>query len=170
MKIQFRRFIRTDLATFAAWLRMPHVARWWHESSTDADVENQYGPSVDGVDPTTLWTVEVDGVAVGMIQSYRVDDYPEHAESVQQPPGAIGIDYMIGEPDCLGHGIGAAMIAKFVAEVIPTEYPGATAVVSDPSVENVASIRALERAGFSRGPIVPGEDGPEQIMFVRFAP
>ena len=67
------------------------------------------------------------------------------------PPGAISIDYLIGEPDLRGHGLGAAMIAAFVAHAVEVIVPVAAG--------NVASWRALERAGFAR--IAEGELEPD---------
>ena len=71
-----------------------------------------------------------------------------------QATGAVtgcsaGIDYLIGEPGLCGHGYGTAAIALFTALTF-RRYPQARAVVAAPQQDNVASWRALERAGFSR--------------------
>jgi RimJ/RimL family protein N-acetyltransferase len=56
------------------------------------------------------------------------------------------------------------MLKAFVERVGLERYPRATQVVADPGVDNPASIRAFEKAGFYKGNVVDGEDGPEQLM------
>jgi RimJ/RimL family protein N-acetyltransferase len=159
MTITFRALEPSDYPLFARWLAEPHVARWWPEPATVEHVREHYGG-----DPATLVHVAMaDGRPMGIMQSYRVDDYPEHADSVGMP-GGIGVDLFIGEPGMTGKGYGALMLAAFIEDVVRPAYPDATGVVADPEVANRASIRTLEKAGFIRGGIVPGEHGPEQIM------
>jgi aminoglycoside 6'-N-acetyltransferase len=70
----------------------------------------------------------------------------------------VSIDYLIGEPECRGRGLGAGMIAAFVAESWAA-YPNASAVVVAMHQHNPASWRAVERAGFRR--IAEGELTPD---------
>jgi aminoglycoside 6'-N-acetyltransferase len=70
----------------------------------------------------------------------------------------VSIDYLIGEPEYRGHGLGAAMVAAFVAESWAS-YPEASAVVVAMHQHNPASWRAVERAGFRR--IAEGELTPD---------
>ena len=154
---------REDFPLLGSWLARPHVQKWWKETGELEEVERKYGPHIDGTDPTLLFLAEVGGAPIGMLQSYWVDDYPGHAESVGLP-GAAGVDLFIGELAYLGRGNGPAMLRAFVERILPVWYPGATGVVADRGITNLASIRAFEKAGFRRGEIVDGEDGLEQLM------
>jgi RimJ/RimL family protein N-acetyltransferase len=110
--------------------------------------------------------VKVAGHPIGLIQSYITDDYPEHAESLQMP-GWVGIDYFIGDKKYVGRRYGPTMILDFRAKVVVNYYPEAPGLVADPETDNVASIRALEKAGFVKDRIACGEHGQEQLMTLR---
>jgi aminoglycoside 6'-N-acetyltransferase len=87
-----------------------------------------------------------EGRPFGLMQRYSLADEPEYRAELAQvcevDPAAISIDYLIGEPEMRGRGLGAAMIAAAVA--------GAREVIVPVVAGNVASWRALERAGFER--------------------
>jgi len=154
---------REDFGMLVMWLATPHVSRWWTEPASLLDVEERYGPSVDGSDPTRIYMVVCGAAPIGMIQSYWIDDYPHHAETMQLP-GSVGIDFFIGDSGFIGRGIGPQMLIMFLDTIIPPHTQGRTAFASDPSVHNAVSIRALEKAGFGRGRVVQEETGLEQIM------
>jgi aminoglycoside 6'-N-acetyltransferase len=144
--LTFRPLRRADFPLLARWLADPVVARWWdHETSPQA-LERDFGPSVDGRDPAEMFIASVDGREFGFIQRYALADEPEYRAELSAicalDPAAISVDYLIGEPDMRGRGLGAAMIAACVA--------GAVEVVVPVVAGNVASWRALERAGFER--------------------
>lgn len=82
-----------------------------------------------------------------MIQCYKHADFPDWDRTVAVE-NSIGIDYLIGNPDFVGKGIGPAIISKMVTKAFEL-YPECDAVVSVPQKENRASCRALEKAGFT---------------------
>jgi aminoglycoside 6'-N-acetyltransferase len=172
-EIDFRPLRREDFAPLARWLGAPHVAKWWLSPATMDYVEEHYGPSVDGLEPTEHFVIQVDGEPAGMIQRYLLADYPAWAESVGLGDTA-GIDYLIGEPAFTGKGLGSRAIKQFAAAVL-YRYPEATAVVAAPQQANVASWRALERAGFERvwaGQLKsddPSDAGPAYVYSLRRA-
>ena len=160
--ITFVRLTRDDFPLLAKWLSDPTVARWWdHETSPEA-LENDFGAEVDGTEPSEVFFAWSDGRPFGLIQRYAIADYPEYVEELSAvcpvPESAVSIDYLIGEPHCRGRGLGAAMIAAFVAESWAA-YPDASAVVVAMHQHNLASWRAVERAGFHR--IAEGELTPD---------
>ncbi len=167
MEFSFRLVTKQDFSLLALWLGKPHVKKWWRDAKETLDeVHNKYGGPVVVDDPTDYYVSEVGGTAIGFIQSYMVDNYPEHADTIQLD-NAAGIDLFIGEEDFIGKGYGAAMLTQFVNKVIRNTYKTVDFVVADPEVANLASIRAFEKAGFQKGAITPGEYGPEQLMIFR---
>lgn len=159
-----------DLPLLAGWLAQPHVHRWWQEPSDLAAVTDRYLPSLDGRDPTRLWRIEVDGRAVGLLQSSAFADEPEWAAAigaVTDVTGAVGIDYLIGEPEALGRGCGTRAIA-LACDLLLAE--GWARIVVDVAQANEASWRALQRCGFSivwSGELAspdPADAGPQHVL------
>ena len=152
-QLGFRPLRREDFPTLARWLAEPLVARWWDDDAWPEALERDFGPCIDGREPTEVFVVSADGEEFGLIQRYPVAAYPEDlaelAEVLPVPPGALSIDYFIGEPGHRGRGLGAAMIAAFVAQTWEAA-PGAGEVLVPVAAGNTGSWRALERAGFTR--------------------
>jgi aminoglycoside 6'-N-acetyltransferase len=147
-ELSFRPLERSDFALVSRWLGTPHVARWWMEPADAASVEAKYGPCVDGTDPTAVFVIASGLQCIGMIQRYRLSDDAAWDRAIGMP-GAAGIDYLIGEPEWLGIGVGVLAIAAFTDDVF-VAYPDVSAVVAVPQQANTASWRALERAGYVR--------------------
>ncbi len=76
MEITFEPLRREHLPLMQAWLSQAHVARWWGAPKTLAEVEAEYGPGIDGTEPTWHYIVSLDGRAIGMVQWYLWSSYP----------------------------------------------------------------------------------------------
>jgi len=147
---------RDDFPALATWLRAPHVEAWfpWLHGETAAieAVEAEYGPCIDGDDPTELFVIETDGGPVGFIQRYRISDNPSWVTAlavVGDTSAAVGFDYAIGVLDATGRGVGSEAIRQLVADTF-SSYPDVDSVVVALQQANRASWRALERVGFER--------------------
>jgi aminoglycoside 6'-N-acetyltransferase len=143
---------RGDLPLLFEWLRAPHVAEWWPDVPADlAAVEAEYLDAIEGDDPTELFVVEYDDRPIGMTQRYLIADEPDWLpafDGIVDVSNAAGIDYLIGELNHVGKGIGTAMAAAFSAEVFawrPVEK-----IVVTVQQANPASWRILDKAGFQR--------------------
>ncbi|HEV2237846.1 MAG TPA: GNAT family N-acetyltransferase [Ktedonobacterales bacterium] len=147
------------------WLNHDHVAAWWHERPTYAEVVAEYTPSITGADPTHGYIIRYGEAPAGFIQWYRIADYPEYAAALAVEPGAIGVDLFIGEAVWLHRGLGSAALRRFVREVVFADAAHASCVIA-PEPANRAAIRAYEKAGFRylRTVTVPGEPAPEYVM------
>jgi aminoglycoside 6'-N-acetyltransferase len=83
---------------------------------------------------------------------------------------AAGIDYLIGEPDLVGRGVGSAVIAAFSPLVF--QWRPVETIVVTVQQANVASWRILEKAGYQRiwsGELEspdPSDDGPEHVYLL----
>lgn len=160
--ISWRPLVEDDLPMLTEWLREPQVARWWNHDTSRAGVERDFGPSVRGEEPGEDLIVLLDDRPVGLLQRSRIADYPEEAEEfavlVEVPTGAVELDYLIADPALRGQGLGARMIATVVADTWQT-LPDASAILVAVVAANVASWRALEKAGLTR--IAAGEMTPD---------
>jgi RimJ/RimL family protein N-acetyltransferase len=170
-EIAFHPLTHDDLAMLERWLHAPHVRQWWGEPRDAAQIADDYGPCLDGTDPTRLYLILAGGRPVGMMQCYRHDDNPEWDRTVGIPRAA-GIDYLIGEPGVIGRGIGSRAIAHFSALVFAT-YSDLDAIVAAPQAANRASCRALEKAGYALAELRtlesddPMDAGPSAIYLLR---
>jgi RimJ/RimL family protein N-acetyltransferase len=136
-----------DLALLHEWLQRPHVQRWWRERETYEEVVDHYLPAIEGSDPTDHYLVLLDGRPMGFVETYLVADYPDHARLVGAEPSAAGVDLFIADADLTGRGIGTELLRRFVSEVVFARTT-TTHCVADPETENIASVRAFEKAGF----------------------
>lgn len=166
MEVTFRRLADDDLPLLHRWLNEPGVVKWWEGDDVSWEgVVRDYGAA--NPDPVEHWLATVDGNDVGWIQCYAAADEPD--ESAQWwalgiDQHAAGIDYLVGEPSQRGQGVGSTMIRSFVAEIVFGLHPTWTQACAAPYAANVASWRALERAGFRFAGIVDDDDGPCRLM------
>jgi aminoglycoside 6'-N-acetyltransferase len=150
-RVALRAMTRGDLGDLVRWLGTDHVSRWFAAQGTPtADwVTARYGPRIDGMEPTRMWVVEVNGRSVGFCQDYRLRDHPEFA-ALTPDPEAVGVDYAIGEPHLVGEGVGAAMLWAWLGSAL-RRYRGVTTYFAAPDHRNHASLRVLEKVGFEQG-------------------
>jgi aminoglycoside 6'-N-acetyltransferase len=128
-----------------------------------------------GTDPTEAFIVHLRDRQIGYIQRYLIDDYPGWREALREArhdAGGISIDYLIGEPDLVGVGIGRRMIFQFT-KACWIRYPSADQITVVLQQENAASWKALEASGFRRiwsGYIEssdPSDQGPSFIYIAK---
>lgn len=150
-RVALRAMTRGDLPDMLRWRSAEHVRRWWHgvEEPTLEAVTARYGPRIDGMEPTRMWVVEVNGRSVGFCQDYRLRDHPEYA-SLTPDADAVGVDYAIGEPHLVGRGVGTAMLWAWLASAV-RRYRDVTTYFAAPDHRNEASLRMLDKVGFVRG-------------------
>lgn len=149
--VTLRRMTRGDLPQVTSWRQQPHVHRWWASEGEPslARVTEHYGADIDGTTPTRIWIAEVNGRSVGFVQDYRVSDYPEYA-LLAPDPDALGVDYAIGPPQWQGRGLGVRIIWSWMLKA-HQRFPDTAAYFAAPDHRNTASLRMLDKLGFSRG-------------------
>ena len=150
-RIAIRAMTRGDLADVVAWRSDEEVVRWWTpgEPTDRSTMEQKYAERIDGMSPTRMWVVEVNGRSVGFVQDYRIGDYPDYAV-LGPDPDAIGVDYAIGADAWRGRGLGQRMLWAWMRRA-RTRFPEATTYFAAPDHRNAASLRVLAKAGSPRG-------------------
>lgn len=149
--VTVRAMTRGDLGDLTRWRQREHVRRWWAGDGepTRELIEEKYGPRVDGMTPTRMWVVEVNGRSVGFVQDYRIGDYPSYA-LLGPDPAAIGVDYAIGEDAWTGRGLGVRLLWAWMLRT-HHRFPEAGSYFAAPDHRNAASLRVLAKAGFTPG-------------------
>jgi aminoglycoside 6'-N-acetyltransferase len=168
MEVTFRRLRDEDLPMLHRWLNEPGVVQWWEGDDVSWDaVVREYGSAC--TDPVEYWIFAIDGRDTGWIQCWAAADEPEETapwRALGVHATAAGLDYLVGEPADRGRGIGSSAIEAFVREVVFGRHPEWTQACAAPYAANVASWRALERAGFRCVGVVDDVDGPCRLMVV----
>ncbi len=152
MKVTFRRLADEDLPLLHRWLNEPGVVRWWEgdDVSWEAVVRDYGSRSSQSCE---YWIASVRDQDVGWIQCYATADYADEDEvsawwRLGVARTAAGIDYLLGEPEARGRALRSLMIRAFVRDVLFARHPECTEVCASPVATNIASWRALEKAGF----------------------
>ncbi|MBV9664739.1 MAG: GNAT family N-acetyltransferase [Actinobacteria bacterium] len=166
MEVTFRRLSDHDLPMLHRWLNEPSVVAWWEGDDVSWDaVVREYGTA--NPDPVEHWIASADGRDIGWIQCCAAVDELDEIEP-WRPFGvtdaAAGIDYLLGEPADRTRGLGSEMIRAFVRDVVFGLHPQYTQACAAPYEANVASWRALEKAGFRYAGTVADKDGPCRLM------
>jgi aminoglycoside 6'-N-acetyltransferase len=166
MDFTFRRLTDADLPLMHRWLNDPGVVQWWEGDDVSWEgVVRDYGSA--NTDPVEHWLALADGTEVGWIQCYASADDPAEAEkwwALGVDRSAAGIDYLLGEPELRGRGLGSEMIRAFVEQVVFGMHPQWTQACAAPFEANVPSWRALEKAGFRFAGIVEEKTLPCRLM------
>lgn len=133
MALTFRPLTRDDFPLLTTWLEEPRVKRWWNHETNPEAVERDFGRGTRGEEPGEDLVVLLGDRPIGLLQRSVIRDYPEEyarfSAHVDVPPGAVELDYLIGDPDLRGRGLGTRLITVNAA--------------------NVASWRAVEKAGLT---------------------
>lgn len=149
--VTLRAMGRGDLPDVVRWRGAEHVRRWWDAEGepTLERITEQYGRRIDGMQPIRMWVVEANGRSVGFCQDYRLSDHPDFAV-LTPDPGAVGVDYVIGEPHMIGRGVGTAMLWVWLLSA-RRRYRDVRTCFAAPDHTNAASLRVLAKVGFTQG-------------------
>lgn len=160
--LTWRRVTERDFTLLQRWLRQPHVARWWNHETSDEAVARDFGASARGEEPSQDWLALFGGRPIGLVQRCLLADYPDYLAELATisdvPEHTATIDYLIGEPDHLGLGVGPRMIRSMI-ERTWTDYPETRSILVPVAAANRRSWRALEKAGLRR--VAEGELTPD---------
>jgi RimJ/RimL family protein N-acetyltransferase len=141
--LRLRELADGDIALVRTWLAQEHVAPW-------------FAPPGEWIDEITRrheaysfirhWIVLQGEAPVGFCQYYACKDADEAEYRMFPREGSYSIDYLIGEKDCLGKGLGTRIVRQLARRIFA--LPGAQLIVAQPDRENAASRNTLAAAGF----------------------
>jgi aminoglycoside 6'-N-acetyltransferase len=131
-----------DLDLLRGWFAQPHVRVWWGMPEGELAAMRA---DLDGAAEASGFEMRlalVDGDPIGYVQDGPL---PATEEPYLQglEPGARAIDYLIGPPDRLRCGYGAAML-RARADALLAE--GVPCIYVDPDAANAGSVGAARRA------------------------
>lgn len=134
-------FQPSHLALLAAWLKEPHVARWYPRP--EDDLARAMNPPAGGSHAIVAWgTAEV-----GYIRWQHVDRHVLDALGLHEvPANSVDIDILLGREGAVGKGLGPAALAALAAELRQDADVPLLGLTT--SVENARAHRAFEKAGF----------------------
>jgi aminoglycoside 6'-N-acetyltransferase Ib len=150
------------LAMLREWLLRPHVAKWWGDAESIAELRAAYVDNLSQPNATRAYIATLADMPVGFIQCYVVKGSGDGWWEGETDPGARGIDQFLADAHLLGRGLGRAMIRAFLEKLFDDET--VTVVQTDPHPANVRAIRCYEAAGFARVGVVQTPDGEALLM------
>ena len=129
--MRLRPLTAADVPKVAAIQAQPAVASRWGEPE-----EEKLQGKAAGTDECTVFAIEIEGEVVGLIQFHEEDD-PMYRHA--------GI-YLFLSEHVHGQGLGTDAVRTMARHLIHDR--GHHRLVIDPAADNLAAIRAYEKAGF----------------------
>jgi ADP-ribose pyrophosphatase YjhB (NUDIX family)/RimJ/RimL family protein N-acetyltransferase len=153
MTITFEPLHESHFPLLLKWLETPHVKKWWDQDVkyTLELVREKYGSYVKGYKledgqqkPIQGFIIYSSQNPVGYIQIYNAYDFPRSMSLLGLPENLGAFDIFIGEAAVLQQGLGSKAILEFLRQ----HGKLYTHIFVDPDSNNVAAIKAYEKAGF----------------------
>lgn len=156
--INFQPLVAKHYSLLLKWLEAKHVKAHWDQDVKYnlALVREKYQNYVEGYKvlngikkPLYAFLINCDSIPIGYIQYYNAYDFPREEGWVLRglPSNLAALDVYIGERDYVKKGLGAVILQKFCKEKIFTNFE---ACFVDPKKDNIAAIKAYEKAGFKK--------------------
>ena len=167
--VGFRLLTDADFPLLTAWLAEPHVRKFYQKALvTLMDVALEYGPCVQGEEPTICYLAVSGATPFAYLQCYRNADYPQWAEIIGVADG-ISVDLYIGEPSFLGRGFGQAALRGFLRLIAFPHFRAESRVYISHESGNEAALQCSRAVGFRPLQTFP-ENGVENILLAMDKP
>lgn len=158
------RMTGADFEDMARWLSDDKVLKYYEGRDNPFDLQKvieKFQPLTTGEDLTTACIIKEKGNSIGYIQYspvlYETADF--HTEKYGRP---YGIDLFIGEEECRNRGLGPRVI-RLMCSYLFNERK-ADVVVCDPRENNLRSIAAFRKAGFTEVALLPEGELHEGVL------
>lgn len=164
MKVRLLDVANSDLPLIERWLHADHVRRYWGEPGDNARLLREPPAAGNG-----RAIIEADGRKVGLVLwQHPTRQELDGAELHDIPESVIDIDIMIGEAYETGRGVGTKAI-RMVAETALAD-PTVPFIIGATMTNNVASLRAFEKAGFKQDREFDDVPSGRYVLMVRRHP
>ena len=142
--LTLRQFQDEDEDLLRSWLNADHIAKWYEHPQDWLDEVEKRGGEYSFIHH---YIAELDGAPIGFCQYYEYRKGGEDWHGDIDSEGAYSIDYLIGDPTCIGKGMGTEMIAALIGEI--RRNADARIIIVKPDADNKASCGALLSSGFA---------------------
>lgn len=147
--LELRLLTDNDVPLVETWLNKGHVKKWYEIPQMGVTIDD-WIYEINARNGEFRWLTHLiaawRGRPLGLCQYYKCADSGDEDFGTLPIEGSYGIDYLIGEEDCLGKGLGKEMIALLVNKIFA--LPDAKRITADIDRENKASEMALLSQGF----------------------
>lgn len=128
-----------DLPTLSAWLRRPHVTRWWGDPNAALDAVRKHSRETEAM-------IQADSRIVGYLCWQKPTREELRVAGLDDlPADLMDIDILIGEVNALGRGIGPEALRRLLAKLAAT---GVVLAGMATHVTNTRALAAYPKAGF----------------------
>lgn len=147
-KFSFELLTESNLPLLHNWFMQDYIFKLWPESRDFEIFKTKYLAKLK-LDSTTFpFVAYYNRRPIAYIQYFRTDAYDqEQYPGVDIPVGSIGMDLFIGEPDCLGKGLGERLLRDFI-DFVKLREPDCKLIIIDPAVDNKPAIKCYKKVGF----------------------
>ncbi len=134
----------SDIALFETWVMREHVARWYEQPLDWVEEMQRRKAEFDWITHLILLYGERE---IGFGQVYPYWKSGEDWQGTLPVEGTYSMDYLIGEPEFIGVGLGRETV-RLLSELI-FQWPDAQRIIVQPDEENLSSRGALLSAGYA---------------------
>jgi len=146
--IKVRHLQEDDKQFLVKWLSNPAVLEFYEGRDNPFDMEKVNKDFYD-LDPDIIrCIVEFEGLKIGYIQFYLVNDKTSKITDYHQDEIIYGMDQFIGETQYWNRGIGTLLIKTMIDYLVNRKR--ADRIIMDPRITNTRAIKCYEKCGFTK--------------------
>lgn len=159
MNIHFKKVTRDHQKIIFDWLQEPHMMDFWDNSQEHKDdiinfINGRVEPSTYFNGTFTYWIGFLDETPFCFILTSNLkptDDLPPLLQEHLSTTGkTCGLDFGIGNKDCLGKGLASPTLKAFTDFFHKDIDPATDTFFIDPNDDNPKAQHVYEKAGFNR--------------------
>lgn len=147
--LEFRALCDNDIPLIEKWLKTEHVKKWYEIPRLEITIED-WMSEIAAYKTEFKWItyliVLYQGSPIGLCLYYKCADAVGEYFGTLELKGSYGMDYLIGEKNCIGKGLGKKLLGLLVDRIF--SLPDAERVTADIDKLNRASERVLAANGF----------------------